>query len=222
MALVIRDFWADQCLLRATALSFTTILSIVPFFALAFAVLKGFGVPNMLEPFILAEVAAGSEEVVDRIITYINNTNMTTVGAVGLLALIVTAVTLLGNIEEAFNIVWGVTETRSLYRKFSDYLSVLVSAPLLMLAAVSVATTLSSQTFVQWVIRNTYLGDLLLYGIRFLQHFSVWAALVFLYVFIPNTKVRFKSALIGGITGRHVMADRSVGICSLSGGCRTL
>lgn len=199
MALVVRDFWDDQCLLHASALSFTTLLSIVPFFALTFAVLKGFGVQNRLEPFILEQVAAGSEEVVDRIITYISNTNMTSMGAIGLLALVVTAITLLANIEEAFNIIWGVRETRSLYRKFSDYLSVLMSAPLLMLAAMSVATTLESQTFVQWIIANTYLGDMLLYGIRFLQHLSVWAALTFLYIFIPNTRVRFRSALLGGI-----------------------
>lgn len=199
MAIVIKDFWSDQCLLRASALSFTTILSIVPFFALTFAVLKGLGVQNILEPFILEKVTAGSQEVVDRIITYINNTNMTSMGTIGLLTLIVTAITLLGNIEEAFNIIWGVRETRSLSRKFSDYLSVVVSAPLLMLAAMSVSTTLESQTFVQWVVANTYLGDVLLYGIRLVQHFSVWAALIFLYIFIPNTKVRFKSALIGGI-----------------------
>ncbi len=199
MALVMRDFRADQCLLHASALSFTTIMSLVPFFALAFAILKGLGVQNKLEPFILEQVSAGSEVIVDRIITYINNTNMTSLGAIGLLALVVTVITLLGNIEEAFNIIWGVKETRSLHRKFSDYLSVLVSAPLLMLAAMSLSTTLQSQTFVQWVIANTYLGDFLLYGIRFVQHLTVWAALVFLYIFIPNTKVRFKSALIGGI-----------------------
>jgi membrane protein len=198
-ALVIRDFRSDQCLLHASALSFTTILSIVPFFALAFAVLKGLGVQNKLEPFILAQVSAGSDEIVDRIITYINNTNMTSLGAIGLLALVVTVITLLGNIEEAFNIIWGVKETRSLHRKFSDYLSVLLTAPLLMLAAMSLSTSLQSQTLVQWVIANTYLGDMFLYGIRFVQHLSVWAALVFLYIFIPNTKVRFKSALIGGI-----------------------
>ncbi|HEY6871974.1 MAG TPA: YhjD/YihY/BrkB family envelope integrity protein [Geobacteraceae bacterium] len=198
-ALVIRDFRADQCPLRASALSFTTILSIVPFFALAFAVLKGLGVQNKVEPFILNQVAAGSAEVVDRIVTYINNTKMASLGSAGLLALIVTAITLLGNVEEAFNIIWGVKETRPLARKFSDYVSVLVSAPLLMLAAMSVATTLQSKTVVQWVRMNTYLGDMLLYGIRFVQHLSVWAALVFLYIFIPNTRVRFKSALIGGI-----------------------
>ena len=197
--LVVKDFWADQCLLQASALSFTTILSLVPFFALTFAVLKGLGVQNRLEPFILAQVSAGSEEVVDNVITYINNTNMTTVGALGLLTLIITVITLMGNIEDSFNFIWGVKETRSLYRKFSDYLSVLVSAPLLMLAAVSLSSSLQSKTLVQWIVTNTYLGDMFLYGVRFAQQLSVWAALVFLYIFIPNTKVQFKSALIGGI-----------------------
>ena len=198
-ALVVKDFWADQCLLRASALSFTTILSLVPFFALTFAVLKGLGVQNKLEPFILEQVTAGSEELVDRIVTYINNTNMTSLGAIGLLTLIITVITLLGNIEESFNIIWGVRETRSLYRKFSDYLSVLVSAPLLMLSAISLTTTLQSQSFVKWIIAESYLGGVILFGFKLMQHFTVWAALVFLFIFIPNTKVRFKSALIGGV-----------------------
>jgi membrane protein len=198
-ALVVRDFWADQCLIRASALSFTTILSLVPFFALTFAVLKGLGVQNKLEPFILDQVTAGSEEIVDRIVTYINNTNMTSLGAIGLLTLIITVITLMGNIEEAFNIIWGVKETRSLYRKFSDYLSVLASAPLLMLAAISLTTTLQSQNVIQWIITKTYLGGIILFGIKLMQHLTVWAALVFLFIFIPNTKVRFKSALVGGI-----------------------
>jgi membrane protein len=197
--LVCRNFQADQCMIRASALAYTTILSLVPFFALAFAILKGFGVQNMVEPLILDAVAAGSQEIVDRIVTYINNTNMTSLGAIGLLTLITTVITLLGNIEEAFNLIWGVRETRSLNRKFSDYLSVVVSAPLLMLAAISLTTTLQSQAFVQWVIANVYLGDTLLQGIRLLQHVIVWAALVFLYIFIPNTRVRFTSALVGGV-----------------------
>ena len=197
--LVVRNFQADQCMIRASALAYTTILSLVPFFALTFAILKGFGVQNMVEPLILDAVAAGSQEIVDNIVTYINNTNMTSLGAIGLLTLIATVITLLGNIEEAFNIIWGVRETRPLNRKFSDYLSVVVSAPLLMLAAISLATTLQSQAFVQWVVANVYLGKTLLNGIRLLQHVSVWAALVFLYIFIPNTRVRFTSALVGGI-----------------------
>jgi membrane protein len=199
LALVIRDFWDDKCLLRASALSFSTILSLVPFFALTFAVLKGFGVHNKLEPFILEQVAAGSHEVVDRIVTYINNTNMTSLGAAGLLTLIVTVISLLGNIEEAFNTIWGVKETRSLYRRFSDYLSVLFTGPIFLLAAVSITTSLQSQTLVKWLVENSYIGDALLFLFRLAPYLIIWMALVFLYIFIPNTRVRFKSALVGGV-----------------------
>ena len=198
-ALVMRDFRDDQCLLRASALTFTTILSLVPFFALTFAVLKGFGVQNKVEPMILEQVAAGSQEIVDRIVTYINNTNMTSMGAIGLVTLIITVISVLGNIEESFNVIWGVKETRSIYRKFSDYLSVVITAPLLLLAAVSITTTMQSQTFVRWLVETSYLGDFLLFFFRLVPYLIIWMALVFLYIFIPNTRVRFKSALVGGV-----------------------
>jgi membrane protein len=199
LALVLKAFRDDQCLLRASALTFTTILSLVPFFALTFAVLKGFGVHNKIEPLILEKVAAGSQETVDRIITYINNTNMTSMGAIGLVALILTVITVLGNIEEAFNVIWGVKETRSIYRKFSDYLSVVITGPLLLLAAVSTTTSLQSQSVVRWLVEKSYLGDALLFIFRLAPYITIWLALVFLYIFIPNTRVRLKSALIGGV-----------------------
>ena len=197
--MVFKNFWDDQCMLRASALSFTTILSFVPFFALAFAVLKGFGVHNKVEPLILQQLAGGYQEIVERIITYINNTNMTSVGAIGLVFLLITVIMLLGSIEEAFNVIWSVRETRSFYRKFSDYLSVVVSAPLLLLAATSITTTLRSQGLVQWLFDMHYIGDVLLFLFTLLPYVSVWIALVFLYTFIPNTKVRLKSAIIGGV-----------------------
>lgn len=198
-SLVIRDFWMDNCLLRASALAFSTILSIVPFFALMFALLKGLGVQNTLEPFLLEQVAAGSEETVQRIVTYINNTKVASLGAVGLVTLIITVITLLGNIEEAFNVIWGVKETRSFYRKFSDYLSVVVSGPLLLFAAVSVTTSLQSQALVKNFLNTAYLGDFLLFAFQTVPYICMWAALIFLYTFIPNTKVRFPSALLGGV-----------------------
>src|SRR5512136_3196428 len=199
ITLVIRDFWYDQCLLHAAALTFTTILSLVPFFALTFALLKGFGVHNKVEPLILNKVAAGSQETVDKIITYINNTNMTSMGAIGLVALVLTVVSVLGNIEEAFNVIWGVKETRTFYRKFSDYLSVVITGPLLLLAAVSITTSLQSQWIVKWLVEKSYLGDALLSLFRLAPYVTIWLALVFLYIFIPNTRVNFRSALFGGV-----------------------
>jgi membrane protein len=199
MSRIIQDFLDDKCLLRASALSYNTILSIVPFFALAFAVLKGLGVHMALESFAIRKLTAGSQEIASRITTYIENTKMGSLGAVGLAALIVTVIALLGNIEEAFNDIWGVEETRSFGRKFSDYLSVVVSAPILFLAATSITTSLQSKNLVGWLLDTQYIGDLILFFFKLVPYLSIWVALVFLYYFIPNTKVRFRSALLGGL-----------------------
>lgn len=184
--------------LRAAALTYTTVLSLVPFLAIAFSVLKGLGAQNALEP-ILQQLAGDSEETIARIIAYVNNTNVKSLGAIGLVMLIVTVVLLMDNIDEAFNAVWGVRETRSLQRRFSDYLSVVVVGPVLLLAATSMSSSLQSQWLLQWLIQNTYLGDAILLLFRFLPYLSVWIAMVFLYIFIPNTRIKFGSAVIGGV-----------------------
>ncbi len=195
---ILRDFKEDSCLLRASALAFNTILSIVPLFALAFAVVKGLGVHTALELFIISKLTAGSQEIANRIIAYIDNTKMGSVGAVGLAALIVTVIALLGNIEEAFNDIWGVRETRAFGRKFSDYVSVVVSAPILLIAATSITTSLQNQNVVGWLSGTEYIGELIFFAFKLVPYISIWAALVFLYYFIPNTKVRLRSALVGG------------------------
>jgi membrane protein len=197
--LVVRNFLDHKSFLRASALSFTTLLSIVPLLALAFAVLKGLGVQNSLEPMILQRFTVGSGEVVNKIVTYINNTKMGSVGAVGLAFLVVTVISLLGSIEETFNSIWGVEENRSTYRRFSDYLSVVVSGPLMILAALSITTSLQSQHVVQWLLQKTYFGDLFLLVFHVVPYLIVWISLACLYIFMPNTKVRLKSALVGGI-----------------------
>jgi len=196
---VTSNFMANNSLLRASALSFTTLLSFVPLFALAFSLLKGLGAQNRLAPLILTQVAAGSQDVVTRIISYIDNTNMGSLGAIGLATLLFTAISMLGSVEEAFNVVWGVPETRTFERKFSDYLSVLLSAPLLLLAATSITTTLQSKWLTGWLLERTYLGDLILFSLSMAPYLSVWIALLLLYVFIPNTRVRPGSALIGAV-----------------------
>ncbi|HJV33913.1 YhjD/YihY/BrkB family envelope integrity protein [Geomonas sp.] len=199
LAFVVSNFFANNNLLRATALSFTTVLSLVPLLALAFSVLKGLGAQNLLAPLIIKQMAAGSEEAVNRIVTYIGNTNMSSVGAIGMVALVYTSVAMLASVEEAFNSIWGVTETRSFYRKFSDFLSVLVSAPLLLLAATSIATTLHSERIMGWLLQNAYVGDAFLFLLSLTQYVVVWIALFLLYLLIPNTRVRYGSALIGAV-----------------------
>lgn len=192
------SFMSHQGPLRASALTYTTVLSLVPFLAIAFSVLKGLGAQNALEP-ILQQFAGDSEDTISRIIAYVNNTNMKSVGAIGLVLLVVTVISLMGSIEEAFNAVWGVRETRSVQRRFSDYLSVVIVGPILLIAATSMTSSLQSQWMLQWLIQNTYLGDAILLLFRLLPYLSVWIAMVFLYLFIPNTRIRFASAVTGGV-----------------------
>jgi membrane protein len=92
-----------------------------------------------------------------------------------------------------------VRETRSLQRRFSDYLSVVIVGPILLIAATSMTSSLQSQWMLQWLIQNTYLGEAILMLFRLLPYLSVWIAMVFLYIFIPNTRVRFSSAVTGGV-----------------------
>jgi len=192
------NFSVHQGPMRASALTYTTVLSLVPFLAIAFSVLKGLGAQNTLEP-LLQQFAGDSEETISRLVAYVNNTNMKSVGAIGLVMLILTVVSLMGSIEEAFNAVWGVRETRSMQRRFSDYLSVVIVGPVLLIVATSMTSTLQSQWLLQWLIHNTYLGDAILLIFRLLPYLSIWIAMVFLYIFIPNTRVRFASAVTGGV-----------------------
>lgn len=192
------SFSKHQGPLRAAALTYTTVLSLVPFLAIAFSVLKGLGAQNALEP-ILQQIAGDSEETIARIVDYVNNTNVKSLGAIGLVVLILTVISLMGSIEEAFNAVWGVRETRSIQRRFSDYLSVVIVGPILLLAATSMTSSLQSQWMLLWLIQNTYLGDAILMLFRFLPYLSVSIAMVFLYIFIPNTRIRFASAITGGV-----------------------
>lgn len=200
-SLVVRDFFRDQCMLQASALTYTTLLSLVPLLALMFAILKGFGVQDFLEPLILEGLAVGSESIVTEIMTYIDNTNFGRLGAVGLVLLLVTALTLLVNIETAFNHIWGVQKNRTLVRCFTDYLSVVVVGPLLLFAAISITTSLRNQELVLRLLETEYLGDAVLVGFALLPFVAMWAAFTFLYIFMTNTKVRFGAALVGGIFG---------------------
>lgn len=192
------SFIEHQGTLRAAALTFTTMLSLIPFLAIAFSVLKGFGVQNFLEPFLL-QVAGDSQETVARIIGYVNNTNVKSMGAIGLLLLVLTVISLLEGIEEAFNSIWGVRQNRPFKRRFSDYMSVVVVGPILLLVATSMTTSLQSQWLVKWLIQHTYLGDTILLLFRMVPYLFIWLAMIFLYIFIPNTKVRLGSAVVGGV-----------------------
>ncbi|MDD2558669.1 MAG: YihY/virulence factor BrkB family protein, partial [Desulfuromonas sp.] len=193
-------FQRERCVEKAAALTYSTLLALVPLLAIMFALLKGLGVHNTLEPLLLKYMSSGSDEVVVRVLDYINNTNVGSLGAVGLVTLLLTVLFLLSNVEKAFNSLWQVRENRSWFRRFADYFSVISFGPLFLLAAISMSSSLRSQTFVQWILQQPLLGEAVIVMLEVVPFLVIWAAFIFLYLFMPNTRVRFSSAAVGGIT----------------------
>ena len=201
LTLVVRGFFTDGCMLRASALTFTTLLSIVPLLALVFSVLKGFGVQNELEPLLLEQFAVGGDAAVTKVVEYINNTNVSHLGTYGLILLIITVLTLLSNIEESFNSVWGVEETRPLLRRFTDYFAVVTIGPVFVVLAISMTSTVRSQQLVQTLLEKQYVGEALITLFEILPFMVMWLVFAGLYLFMPNVKVSPRAALIGGVFG---------------------
>ncbi len=199
--LVLRDFAADRCLLQASALTYATLLSIVPLLALMFSLLKGLGVQDTLEPIILQQLAVGSERIVAEIIGYIENTNVGRLGMAGMVTLFLTVLMLLSNIEKSFNAIWDVEETRPLFRRFADYFSVVMIGPVFILLAISMTSTLQSTAFLRALQEQAYVGEVIVLIFKVLPYVGMWIAFTALYVFMPNIKVNIRAAVIGGIFG---------------------
>ncbi|MBU1002285.1 MAG: YihY/virulence factor BrkB family protein [Proteobacteria bacterium] len=195
-----KGFVADKCLLWASALAFTTALSLVPLLAVAFSISKGFGFQN--SDFIrdlLMQVAAGRAETVDAIVGYINNTNVRTLGVVGVGFLFVTVLSLLTNIEKSFNSIWGVKATRGAWRRLSDYLFITLICPLLIIIAISATASMQSSAMVQTLLSYSVASVAYVALLKLLPYLSTWIALLFVYSFMPNTRVRLHSGIAGAV-----------------------
>ncbi|MFL1403911.1 YihY/virulence factor BrkB family protein [Marinobacter sp. M1N3S26] len=199
---VTRDVISGQLTLHAMSLVYTTLLSIVPLLALSFSVLKAMGVHHRIEPFLyqfFQPLGPQGAEVADQILTFVDNMKVGVLGSVGLALLVYTVIALVQKIERSFNVIWRVPEMRSLAQRFSNYLSVIMIGPLLMVSAIGISATIFSSTFVQRLIEIEPFGSAVLMFSRLMPFFLVVGAFTFVYVFIPNTRVKLRFALIGGV-----------------------
>jgi membrane protein len=197
-----RDFFGNQIQLHAMALAFKTLLSLAPLLAVIFSILKAFGVHNRMEPALaeaLAPIGEKGQEITAYLIGFVNKMKAGALGSVGLVTLFVTVLSMMGTIEQAFNQIWHVRSARKLTRKFSDYLSVILVGPVLMFAALTITATLQNNAFVQSLLSFEPFGTVILTLLRFLPYFTLWGAFTFFYVLIPNTPVKLKSAIVGGL-----------------------
>ncbi len=179
----VEGFIYNNDLLRASALTFTVALSIVPILALAFSAVKGFGGSERLRPLVEQYMGLGSSS--SQIMSYVENVNAAALGSAGGAFLLITVISTMGTVEQALNTIFNVPQSRSYLRKFSDYLSVLFTVPLLIVAALSVTAIFSVR-----ISQFPFVTELLPY-------LFVWAGFFFLFVFFPYTKVKYVPALIG-------------------------
>ena len=200
--LVGRDFIENLVKLQAMALAFKTLLSIAPLLAVIFSILKGFGVHNRIEPLLaeaLAPLGDKGQEVASHLIGFVDKMSAGALGSVGVVTLFITVLSLMGTIEQAFNTIWRDTFPRKLARRFSDYLSVLLVGPVLVFAALTITATLQSNSFVRNLLALEPFGTVMLILLRLVPYITLWGAFTLSYLFIPNTRVRLRSALVGGL-----------------------
>jgi membrane protein len=186
-----------MCPIKASALTFFSLLSVVPLVAMAFGIAKGFGFMDTLEQELQTRLA-GHEEVVrwiqDFALGYLENTKGGFIAGIGLGILLFAIMRLMNGIEESFNDIWDVKRSRAFIRKFSDYVSLTFVGILLLVTSGSIVVFIANR------IRDLGVGS-------FFSAFLVWVApylmiwLVFslLFMIMPNTKVKFLSAVFGGI-----------------------
>jgi len=199
---VVRDLADGMLTLRAMSLVYTTILSMVPLLAISFSVLKGFGVHNQIEPFLqnlLAPLGDQGLEISTRIIEFVENVQVGVLGFVGFIMLFYTVVSLMQKIERAFNFTWHITQSRTFAQRFRDYLSVVVIGPVLIFASLGITGSLMNNSVVEALSAMFLVGDAIEIAGRLVPYVMIIAAFTFMYIFMPNTKVKFRSALTGGV-----------------------
>ena len=208
--LAVKGFKEDQCKFRASALTFFTLISIVPIIAMMFGIAKGFGLQAKVEAEILMRMQ-GQNEIAEKVITFSNsllgNAQGGFIAGIGVLFLFWSVINVLSNIENSFNEIWGVKTPRLLGRKFTDYISIMGVCPILLVVSSSATVVISSQieTIIYRYSALSLVAPLIMFMLRFMPYCIMWIVLTFVFIFMPNTKVKFKSALIAGVIAGTIL-----------------
>jgi membrane protein len=218
--LAARGFFADKCLSRASALTYITVLSLVPLLAFSFSVAKGFGfyddlLAKTINPFLdstfgpLKEAtpsvaqhpgsAPEMREAIDRVLQFVHGTQVSALGFFGLALLLFTVIKLLATIEGSFNDIWGVHRSRSVLRKISDYLAMVIVTPIFLFVAAGFTTMAQTKDVVDWMTVHLGLGGPIQLLLSSMPILSVWIGFTFIYMAMPNTRTRLASAMIGAL-----------------------
>lgn len=202
---VLRDAIAGNLPMRAMGLVYITILSIVPLLAISFSVLRGFGFHKQMEPLLyefLAPLGPKGVELTNQVVGFVDNVQGYVGAAIGSMVLLLyTTLSMAEKVEDSLNYVWRVERSRNMARRLSEFLSVILLGPVVMVTAISLIAAAESTTVVQELRGIEAIGQTLVLAGTLVPYLLVVAGFSFVYWFLPNTRVRLFAALVGGLAG---------------------
>jgi membrane protein len=223
-----KGFYADKVQLRASALTFYSLLSIVPVAAIAFAIAKGFALDQNLEQLITSKFNA-HQEVLNWLLknarSALEETRGGYIAGVGMIVLFWSVMSLLDRIENSFNFIWQVKASRPWYRKFTDYITIMLIAPVFIILSGSIKVFIGTElaAFMDKAPILEMFKPIISGLIHFSPYFISWLVLTILFIVMPNAKVKFVPALISGIVAGTILqllqllyVDLQFGITKLS------
>ena len=198
--LAVEYFTAKRMMDSAAALTYSTLLAIVPIMAVVFAIARGFGYNKYIESWFretLSSQPQAAEVIIGFVNSYLVHTKSGIFLGIGLLFMLWTVIMLISNIEKAFNDIWQVSTPRSIFRTITDYMAMFLLAPIIIVVTSGISIMMA--TFANGIGEYMFIGPTLRFVLRLLPYVIMSAVFIALYVFMPNTKVRIKSAIIPGI-----------------------
>ena len=208
--LAARGFTNDKVQLRASSLTLYTLISIIPVIAIAFAIAKGFGLDQNLEQLIIKEMQTHPEFfswLLEKAQTAISQTRGGYLAGIGAIVLLWAVMSLLDQIESSFNQIWQIRSSRPWYRKFTDYLALMLIAPVFLIAASSVTVFIGTELsdFMNRVAILDFFKPIVSFFVKVIPYFIFWIVLTIVYMTLPNTKVKFLPALVSGIISGTIL-----------------
>ena len=200
LVLTIRFFTQKRVMTQASALTYSTLLAIVPIFAVVFAIARGFGYNKYIEMW-FREVLASQPQVADVIVGFVNSYLVHTKSGiflgVGLIFMLYTVLMLVNNVEETFNRIWQVNNSRPIIRSFANYLAMFFLFPIIII--VSTGLSVFMETVADSMVDFTLLGPVIRKLLNFSPYMLMSLLFIVLYVYMPNTEVRISCAIVPGI-----------------------
>ncbi|HVN95318.1 MAG TPA: YhjD/YihY/BrkB family envelope integrity protein [Syntrophorhabdaceae bacterium] len=205
--LAIRTYMKHDCSRIATVLTYYSLLNVVPLVAVVFAMAKGFGLKKVVVKQIadMADKAHWQANVTDQIIGFadsvLNQAKGGIIAGVGVVLLLWTVISILGKIEDSFNTIWEVKRPRTLVRKFTDYLAIMILAPVLLAisSSVTIAATGQIKVIVQSISLLGMFSSFIFLLLKLLPYFTIWFLLTALYLIMPNERIPVRSGILGAV-----------------------